>query len=243
MTGRAIIAVQLSTVDKRFGPRAVLDRVSLKLAPGEVVALTGPSGAGKTTLLRLIAGLDTPDAGEICLGGRLATDGAKLLLAPHQRGVGMVFQQPALWPHMRVREHVSFGLIGIGRVEAEARVQQVLELTEIAHLAEARPAGLSGGEAARVALARALAPAPKVLLLDEPLAHLHDRLRKALAATIRAATQATGAATLIVTHTPRDLAELAHRALALADGQLSETAHRARTGRAQGWKNSVSGRP
>lgn len=213
-------AVSVEAVDKTFGHRAVLRGATLALVAGEVAVLTGSSGSGKTTLLRIIAGLDAPDAGQVWVGDTLASDGHRLKLAPHERGIGMVFQEPALWPHMTVLEHTTFGLVGMNRAEAEVRAEEVMEMTEITALARARPAELSGGEAARVALARTLAPRPRVLLLDEPLAHLHPSLREDLAGTIGTITRATRAATLVITHSPADLAGSDVRALHLDGGQI-----------------------
>jgi len=214
-------AVETQALTRRFRGHAVLDAVDLVLPPGSVTALTGRSGAGKTTLLRLIAGLDEPDAGRIFIAGNLASEGARAWLAPHQRGIGMVFQQAALWPHMSVAEHLRFGLGAMPARQAEARVAEVLGLVGIGHLAGERPARLSGGEAARVALARALAPAPACLLLDEPLAHLHDELRHDIARTIRRVADTSGAAVLFVTHTPADLDGIADRAFHLEAGHLA----------------------
>lgn len=214
--------ISIEGICKSYESRTVLNGASLLLSEGEVVALTGPSGAGKTTLLRIIAGLDFPDAGTVRVGRDLATEGCRLLLAPHQRDIGMVFQEPALWPHMTVQEHVIFGLAAMSRAEARTRAKDVMEMTEISALAHARPSELSGGEKARVSLARALAPHPSVLLLDEPLANLHQSLRKDLAVTIHSIAQDTGAAVLIVTHSPADLANLNVRTIHLNGGNLGQ---------------------
>lgn len=216
-------AVAVRGLGLRRARRAVLEAVDLDLWPGTITMLTGRSGAGKTTLLRLIAGLEGACAGEVRIGGRLASAPGPLI-PPHRRGVGMVFQQPALWPHMTVAEHLRFALGDKAPAAAEARARQVLDLVGIAALAGKRPAELSGGEAARTALARAIAPQPACLLMDEPLAHLDAALRHDIAALLRDLTTATRAATLIVTHVPEDLASIADRALHLADGRLREVA-------------------
>ncbi|GGD24862.1 ABC transporter ATP-binding protein [Sinisalibacter lacisalsi] len=216
-------SVEADGLTKRFGDRVVLDEVRFSLMPGCVTALTGRSGEGKTTLLRLIAGLEEPDSGSIVIAGRVASRGSRALLAPHERGIGMVFQQAALWPHMTVAQHVRFGLGAMSTHAADARVSEVLALVGIGHLAAERPARLSGGEAARVAIARALAPAPACLLLDEPLAHLHHDLRHDITRTIRAAVDASGAAALFVTHTPADLDGVADGALHLEAGHLERS--------------------
>ena len=216
--------VLLTAVTKAFAERDILRDVGLALVSGSVTALTGPSGAGKTTLLRLIAGLDVPDEGEIVLAGHPATLGRRLLFQPHERGIGMVFQQPALWPHLTVRRQVEFGLIGLDAAALRARAEAALALAEVAHLADARPAQLSGGEAARVAIARALAPAPRCLLFDEPLAHLDAALRHDLANTIHHVSRKTGAAVLIVTHTPDDFVGTVDHTLHLEGGRLTDVA-------------------
>ncbi len=222
MTGPASSAdfpVSISGLTKRFGRRVLLEDVELVLAAGTVTALTGVSGVGKTTLLRFIAGLDAPDTGEIRIAGTLATAGSRILVPPHARGIAMVFQQPALWPHMNVVEHAGFGLPDIP--DREKMALATLERLGIASLARSYPAELSGGEAARVALARALAPEPRCLLLDEPLAHLHADLRHDLAGIVSEATHANGTATLIVTHSPADLNGNADCCLRLEDGRLT----------------------
>lgn len=213
--------VAVRSLTRHLAGRAVLDAVDLDLWPGTVTMLTGRSGSGKTTLLRLIAGLDAADAGEIRIVGRLAS-GPAPLIPPHRRGVGMVFQQPALWPHMTVADHLQFALGDRPTPAAAARAQEVMALVGIAGLSGKRPAELSGGEAARAALARAIAPAPTCLLMDEPLAHLDSALRHEIAALLGRVTATTRAATLIVTHMPEDLAGIADRALHLADGHLRD---------------------
>lgn len=210
--------VSVRGLTRRFRSRPVLDGLDLDLNPGTLSVLTGRSGCGKTTLLRLIAGLDAADAGEIRIGGQLASSPSPVI-PPHLRGVGMVFQQPALWPHMSVAENVRFGLHK--HPAATERVDEVLSLVGIDGLANRLPAELSGGEAARAALARAIAPAPTCLLLDEPLAHLDAGLRHDLAVLLRRLTTLSGAATLFVTHTPEDLSGVQDFAWRMEDGILA----------------------
>ena len=204
----------LSVVDLcvAFGGRPVLDRVSFDVATGEVVALLGPSGSGKTTLLRVIAGLQPADSGTVLLDGR-SLDG----VPAHRRSIGLVFQDEQLFPHLDVRANVAFGLrmAGRSRHEQASRVDELLALVGLPGFADRRVTSLSGGEAKRVALARSLAPAPAVLLLDEPLTgldpELHDRLATDLAALLRR----TGTTALMVTHDLAEAATIADRTITL----------------------------
>jgi len=196
-----------------FGDRTLLDHVDLDVSDGEVVALQGPSGAGKSTLLRVIAGLLVPQAGTVRSGGVDITE-----LPPHRRSIGMVFQDEQLFPHRDVGQNVEFGLRMQHRPKAEraARVAELLELVGLPGVERRSVTSLSGGEAKRVALARSLAPAPPVLLLDEPLTgldrELHDRLADDLARVLRA----TGTTALMVTHDAAEAARVADRTVSWA---------------------------
>jgi thiamine transport system ATP-binding protein len=193
----------LDVVDVRvaFGTTVVLDDVSLAVGAGEIVALLGASGSGKSTLLRVVAGLVMPDHGTVVVDGHDVTD-----IPTHRRSVGMVFQDEQLFPHLTVGDNVGYGLkmAGIATVPRRRRVAELLDLVGLAGFERRMIGGLSGGEAKRVALARSLAPEPKVLLLDEPLTgldrELHDRLLDEIAAILRR----VGTTAVWVTH---DLAE------------------------------------
>ena len=205
-------------VTVRFGERTVLDRVSLSVADGEVVALLGPSGSGKSTLLRVIAGLLVPD------GGSVWVDGIDVSAVPaHRRQIGMVFQDEQLFPHLTVAANVGFGLRMQGRPKGEiaARVAELLDLVGLPSLADRHVTKLSGGEAKRVALARSLAPQPRVLLLDEPLTGLDRDLHDRLAADLATLLRATGTTALLVTHDPDEAATIADRTVRWSAGLAS----------------------
>jgi molybdate transport system ATP-binding protein len=190
--------------------------LGVRLSVGaETVALVGPSGAGKTTVLRAIAGLRRPDRGRIALGERVwFDDKAKVDLPPERRSVGLVFQEYALFPHMTVRANVAFG--------GQARVEELLDRLRIGHLAGERPGALSGGERQRVAVARALARDPDVLLLDEPLSALDAHTRATVRAELQDVLAELALPTLIVTHDFRDAAALADRMGVIVDGRLRQ---------------------
>lgn len=197
----------------RFGERTVLDQVSLTVAEGEVVAVLGPSGVGKSTLLRVLAGLLVADSGSVWLDG---TDITRL--PSHRRGIGLVFQDEQLFPHFDVAANIGFGLRmqGTAKQQRNERVAELLTLVGLAGFEHRRVGNLSGGEAKRVALARALAPHPRVLLLDEPLTgldrELHDRLTGEVAGLLRA----TATTALLVTHDRDEAAAIADRTIVLA---------------------------
>ncbi len=197
--------LQLEGVSMRYargkGSRAAVEDVSLALRQGQIGVLIGPSGCGKTSLLRAVAGLERIEAGVIRMGGTVLGDArAGTHLAPEARRIGMVFQDYALFPHLSVAENVGFGLHGLPRAERSARVAQMLELVGLAHAARRAPHQLSGGQQQRIALARALAPRPQLLLLDEPFSSLDVDLRERLAHEVRAILKESGTTALFVTH-------------------------------------------
>lgn len=206
-----MLAVDDVTV--QFAERVVLDAVDLHVAAGEIVALLGPSGSGKSTLLRVIAGIVPADSGRVVL------DGVEITHTPtHRRSIGMVFQDEQLFPHMDVAGNVGFGLrmAGVDKRLREERVAQLLELVGLAGFGSRRIDGLSGGERKRVALARSLAPQPKLLLLDEPLTGLDRELHDRLAVEVRTILESTNTTAVWVTHDPDEAALVAGRTVALA---------------------------
>lgn len=213
----------LDHIDIAYGARAVVEQLSLTLAPGRIGCLLGPSGCGKTTVLRAIAGFEPVVKGEIRLDGeRVSFPGWEL--PPERRRIGMVFQDHALFPHLTVAQNVGFGLRGVA--DAAQRIHQMLDTVGLAHASTRYPHELSGGQQQRVALARALAPQPLLLLLDEPFANLDVELRERLGAELRGLLAPSNTTALLVTHDQ-------HEAFAIADeiGVMSE-------GRIQQWDSA-----
>jgi iron(III) transport system ATP-binding protein len=199
------------------GQRRIVDEVSFEVGAGELFVLVGPSGCGKSTLLRTIAGLDPAAAGTVRLNGRDVTH-----LPPERRHIGLVFQDHALFPHLRVAQNVGFGLRHLPRRARAERVSEVLELVRLGHTARRFPHQLSGGEQQRIALARALAPSPAVVLLDEPFASIDASLRGALRDDVVQALRAQGAAAVLVTHDRDDALGIGGRVGVMRDGRLCQ---------------------
>lgn len=208
--------VEAQIVSKAYSGGPVLRGISFTLAPGQGLCLLGPSGTGKTTLLRILAGLERLDGGKLLVHGRPA-DGEGLWLPPEMRNLNLVFQNLALWPHMRAAAHLHFVLKGRGlaRTERQRRVGALLELGQLAHRARAYPAQLSGGEQQRLALLRALATRPRLLLLDEPFSNLGPAHSAPVKAEIERRMQEKGVAVIIATHRAEDAAGLTGETLRL----------------------------
>ncbi|WP_285408060.1 putative 2-aminoethylphosphonate ABC transporter ATP-binding protein [Pseudomonas sp. FR229a] len=206
-------------VHKRFGAFTALDNVSLDVAAGELVCLLGPSGCGKTTLLRCIAGLEKQDSGELYLGGRDVSH-----LAPQARDYGILFQSYALFPNLTVEANIAYGLAGSGRDVVRRRVGQMLELVGLTGSEKKYPGQLSGGQQQRVALARALAPAPSLLLLDEPMSALDARVREHLCTELRQLQRNLGITTLMVTHNQDEAMLMADRIAVMNNGRVEQYA-------------------
>lgn len=213
-------AILLDDLSASWNGRQALRDVSLAVQPGEVVGVVGPSGAGKSTLLRVGLGLLVPDRGRVVLGGVVASDGGRVLIAPEDRNLGMVFQDLALWPHLTVHGNLAFGLgaRGVARPERERRIDEILRRVSLADKRDRHPDSLSGGERQRVAIARALVLEPTAVLLDEPLASLDVLLKQQLRGLLRDLFAERRSAVLYVTHDPRELRELADRIVVLDDG-------------------------
>ena len=211
--------VLLNGVSKSFGPVRAVQEVSLEIARGELMAVLGPSGCGKTTLLRLMAGFERPEAGRISVGGRELA-GPETFVLPENRRIGIVFQDYALFPHLTVEANVAFGLSRREREERERITRTTLELVGLQHKASSHPHELSGGERQRVALARALAPAPELILLDEPFSSLDATLRAGLRREVELILRDAGATALLVTHDQEEALSLADRLAVMREGRI-----------------------
>jgi sulfate transport system ATP-binding protein len=214
------MAIEARNVSKHFGEFAALDDVSVTVGDGALMALLGPSGSGKSTLLRIIAGLESPDEGEVVIGGEHVTD-----TPARKRGVGFVFQHYAPFKHMTVHDNVAFGLSVRKRPKAEidARVKELLGLVRLDGLSERYPSQLSGGQLQRMALARALAVQPKVLLLDEPFGALDAQVRGELREWLRRLHEEIHVTTIFVTHDQEEAMEVAEQIVVMNKGKIEQT--------------------
>lgn len=215
-------AVKLEGIRRSFDAHLALDGVDLEIKPGEIVALLGPSGCGKTTLLRIVAGIERPDSGRVLIGDREVA-GPATFVAPEHRGVGLMFQDFALFPHMTVLDNVAFGLSRLLPADRVKAASSILERVGMAALADAYPSTLSGGQQQRVALARAIIPRPAVMLMDEPFSGLDVQLRDAMQDETLSLLRETRATSLIVTHHPEEAMRLADRIVVMRRGQVVQT--------------------
>jgi iron(III) transport system ATP-binding protein len=213
--------LRIDNVSVAYGPQPVFSELSLSLEDGEVGCLLGASGSGKSSLLRAIAGFEPIQKGEIQLSGKSVSK-PSFSVPAHQRGVGMVFQDHALFPHLTVEQNVAFGLQKSSKPERKERVIELLQLIGLAGRCSAYPHELSGGQQQRVALARALAPRPKLILLDEPFASLDSDLRRQLSMDVRDVLKATNTAALMVTHDQHEAFSMADKLGLIARGQLQQ---------------------
>jgi iron(III) transport system ATP-binding protein len=205
-----------------LGGKTILSNVDLTVADGERIVVMGRSGAGKTTLLRLLAGLMAPSEGSIHVRGELATDAERIRMQPSRRDIGFVFQAGALWPHMTVAQNVLYGLADLPRPEARRRMTNALDACKVGELALRFPQQLSGGEQRRVGLARAIAPHPRHLLMDEPLTNLDSDLRSELLQLVCEIVQSHDTALVYVTHDETEARAVGGRQMRLENGRLLE---------------------
>jgi ABC-type Fe3+/spermidine/putrescine transport system ATPase subunit len=215
-------ALTLTDVTKRFGAHLALDNVSFGIAAGKVAVIVGPSGCGKTTLLRVIAGLELPDTGDVVLSGNTVSTAGRLVVPPHQRRLGFVFQDLALWPHLTVGENLDFvlGSAHVSATERARRTRDALALVRIEQYSARYPHQLSGGEQQRVALARAIVGEPRVLLLDEPLSSLDPGLRVELRAELARLQHTLNLTMVYVTHDREDASALADHVIEMRQGRI-----------------------
>lgn len=213
------IEVELRHIEKSFGSFHASKDVSFSVEKGRLIGLLGPSGSGKTTILRMIAGLEQPDSGDIFIGGHRVND-----LAPGKRGIGFVFQNYALFRHSTVRENIGFGLQvqGLPKEKIRQRVDELVELVGLKDFDQRYPMQLSGGQRQRVAFARALAPAPELLLLDEPFAAIDAKVRKELRSWLRHAIHKLGITSIFVTHDQDEAVEVADDIIIVQQGRVEQ---------------------
>lgn len=213
--------LQLNAVQQTYGEHVVINDLSLRLRAGSIGCLLGPSGCGKTTALRCIAGFESISAGEILLDGR-TVDSATISLRPEQRQIGMVFQDYALFPHLNVAENIGFGLHQLSRAECEQRVDELLNVVQLAEVSKKFPHELSGGQQQRVALARALAPRPSLVLLDEPFSNLDVSLRERLSLEVRDILKGQGMTAVLVTHDQAEAFAIADEIGVMHQGEIQQ---------------------
>jgi iron(III) transport system ATP-binding protein len=215
------ISLSCLSLTKKYADTTALADLSLDVCEGEILALVGPSGCGKTTLLRMIAGFETPSQGEIRLAGEVVSRPGESI-PPERRGVGMVFQDYALFPHLTVLDNVAFGLRSGSNAERQARAEEMLALTGLTGYDNRYPHELSGGERQRVALARALAPRPRVVLLDEPFSNLDAERRRQVRGEVRAILKQLGATAVFVTHDQEEALYIGDRLAVLNQGRVEQ---------------------
>jgi ABC-type Fe3+/spermidine/putrescine transport system ATPase subunit len=215
--------LMIDGLELSYGNTSVLKGISIEAPSGKILGLLGPSGCGKTTLLRTIAGFEKPQKGTLKSGGTvLYSEKESIFLPPEKRNIGVVFQSYALWPHMTVRENISFPLKirGASQSEQNSQVSRLLEVVKLEGLGDRRPGDLSGGQQQRVAIARALAQKPKLLLLDEPLSNLDPHLRGEMRLELKRLQRETGLTMILVTHDGADALDLCDEVAILDNGLI-----------------------
>lgn len=217
-------ALEIKQLSKHFNKKRVVKGVSFSVEQEQLLALLGPSGCGKTTTLRMIAGLETPDNGEIWIEGTLASHGRKIMISQKHRHIGMVFQDLALWPHMTVYENIEFGLKahGLIRTERRKKIEAVLNRVNMQNYTNVYPGKLSGGQQQLIAIARAIVTKPKLLLMDEPLSSIDVKLREDIRQEIRRIQQETQITTVYITHDQEDAFLLADKIAVMNNGKLEQ---------------------
>ncbi|MGA1825401.1 MAG: ABC transporter ATP-binding protein [bacterium] len=215
--------LELKEIKKDYGPVRAVAGIDLSLEKGKIMVILGPSGCGKTTLLRLIAGFERPDAGCIYIDGQMVSN-HKVMIPPNRRGLGMIFQDLALWPHMTARENINFGLKGMGfsKRQREDKIKKNMEFVKLSNHLNRYPHQLSGGERQRLALARTISLEPRIILMDEPLTNLDPRLRSTIRDVILRLNKELQASILYVTHNYEDATLLADRIAVMKQGRIEK---------------------
>lgn len=213
--------IAISNVTKRYGQVLGVENLSIDFFPGEIVVIQGPTGSGKSTLLRLIAGLELPDEGQISIAGEVVST-PDWSNSPSARGIGIVFQRSALWPHFTVAQNIGFGINGNDPQEKTLQLKETLRRTDLCDLSHRYPAQLSGGETRRVALARAIAAKPKRLLLDEPLTNQDPGVKTKLLDLILDYVREEDATLLYVSHDPDEAKDISGRLVKMNKGRIEE---------------------
>ncbi|MCM3586945.1 ABC transporter ATP-binding protein [Mesobacillus maritimus] len=219
-----VLEVEGLTFSFQRGEEPILSDVSFSIKKGEIVGVLGQSGSGKSTLLRLISGLEIPWGGSISVAGKPVVN-QRLFVQPEKRGIGMVFQDYALFPHMNVRDNILFGLNKMSRAERKNRLNEMLELVQMTDFAKRFPHELSGGQQQRIALARALAPKPEVLLMDEPFSNLDADLKASIRSELRSILKAAGMTCMMVTHDRKDVDAICDRSFSLSEDSAARKVH------------------
>ena len=216
--------ILLDKITKSFGGKRVIDNLSLSISSGSFTTLLGPSGCGKTTLLRMIAGLETPDSGTIKLGGRCVFSSEEgISVPPEKRGLGFVFQDFALWPHMKVKENVAFGLKAQKKTDdLEKKVRDALHAVQLDDYAERYPSELSGGQQQRVSFARAIVTEPECILFDEPLSALDALLREEMRSELKALVASRGITSVFVTHDQTEAMSMSDMIAVMSSGMIEQ---------------------
>src|SRR5690554_5472507 len=219
--------IKLHQVTKRFKDasisKAAVDSFELEINKGEIITLLGPSGCGKTTTLRMIAGFEQPTSGEIRIGEQIVCNNS-VSIPPEKRGIGMIFQDYALFPHLTVKKNVMFGLSNLKGSARKLRTKEALELVDLTDFADRYPHELSGGQQQRVALARALAPGPQVILMDEPFSNLDAGLREKMRSDVSLILRKANTTAIIVTHDQKDAFAVSDRVVVMNEGIIHQVA-------------------
>ena len=221
---QSIVEILLKNINKSYGEKKVIDNLSMKIASGSFTTLLGPSGCGKTTLLRMIAGLETPDSGEIFLGGRCVfSSEEEINIPPEKRGLGFVFQDFALWPHMKVKDNVAFGLKTQKKTEnLDKKVMDALHAVQLDEFSERYPSQLSGGQQQRVSFARAIVTEPECILFDEPLSALDAMLREEMRSELKTLVTKRGITSIFVTHDQNEAMSLSDMIAVMSKGNIEQ---------------------